>query len=196
MENIDIKMDYNDNRKLSYSISDGYCPITTIREDFLENGELKKDFRLCRWDDYGFTSYVDADYDEYMEMKEVSYTFEPGHPLYIPFFHLLKGDKELLIDDDETYQENMKYMIIYIDNDIITLKFVNNLEEDESIERFHVFIKNIGFDLRSKIDCNDLDTKERLFNFFNEVNKLFMEENHQITMEEYMLDKPKKLERK
>ena len=101
----------------------------------------------------------------------------------------MNGDKELIIDDDDTYEDMEKYMTISIDNDIITIKFINKLENDNSMERFSVFIKNIGFDLRSKIDCNDLDTKDRLYVFFSEVHKLFMEEFHQITIEEYLLNK-------
>ena len=53
------------------------------------------------------------------------------------------------------------------------------------MDKFHVFIKNIGPDPRSKIDLNYKDTKKRLSIFFNEVIDILTEEYHQITLEEY-----------
>ena len=189
MDNINKRIEVNDNRILDYSIHDGYVPIITIREGIIEENNVQKAFRLSRWDDYGFNGWVNTDFDEFKNMHEVSFEFDYEHPLYIPLLHLLNGDKELIIDDDDTYEDMEKYMTISIDNDIITIKFINKLENDNSMEGFSVFIKNIGFDLRSKIDCNDLDTKDRLYVFFSEVHKLFMEEFHQITIEEYLLNK-------
>ena len=54
-----------------------------------------------------------------------------------------------------------------------------------------IFIKNVGFDLRSKIDCFKLDTKERLYKFFEDARTTLLEDYHQITIDEYLLTRRK-----
>ena len=121
-----------------------------------------------------------------------TWTCDINHPLFFPLFHLLDHDNELLIDDDDTREDNIKYMLIYKSEDKIYIDFVNNLKDEahiNSVEKFHVFIKNITFDGRSKIDKDNKDTKKRLFTFFNEVNPLLTNDYHQISIEEYILTK-------
>ena len=122
-------------------------------------------------------------------VKKESYVFENSNPLYIPLFHLLKGEEELIIDDDETDEINKKYMRIYLAEDSsIKIDFINDLEKDDLLDKFSVFVKNIGSDYRSKVDYCNMDTKERLFFFFEEVYDLFEEEYHQVTIEENLAD--------
>ncbi|MCI8778594.1 MAG: hypothetical protein HFI87_05540 [Bacilli bacterium] len=81
-------------------------------------------------------------------------------------------------------------MRFYKTDDIIILEFINKLDNyNDSIKhnKFNVFIKNIGLDCRSKIDCQNKDTKKRLWNFFEESIQNITEEYHQITIEEYDL---------
>ena len=178
-----IKLD--DYKSLSYSINSGYVQIHTITAlDTKDNAYIIK---LSRWDDYTFTSWYDVSFEEYEKLNKQTHKFEKEHPLYIPLLHLLNGEDELIIDDDETSEMNKKYMRIYYDKEDINIDFINNLEEDTSLEKFNVFIKNIGFDLRSKIDCLEKDTKERLFFFFKEVYARMLEEEHQIMIEEYLI---------
>ena len=81
-------------------------------------------------------------------------------------------------------------MRIYFCDGIIKIEFINNLEDEHQVfERFSIFIKNIFFDLRSKIDVDGKDIKERLYFFFEEVYSLFDEEYHQMSIEEYLLKK-------
>lgn len=186
IESKEIKI--SDNRILNYTVTQGYVMFTSIKEVFLSEGHVEKSYDLGRWDDYGFKGYIHtSNYEEELSIKKLSFDFDKEHILYIPFLHLLKGEDELIIDDDNTYEENKKYMRIYKDKEKIYLDFINELDKDESFERFHIFIKNIGMDIRSKIDANDKDTKERLFFFYQEVSELFFEEYHQITTEEYLL---------
>lgn len=177
------KIKISDNRILSYNIHDGYVVMNSIREDFLKNGLFEKCYTLSRWDDYEFNASSNCN-----EYRKLSYEFDLEHPLYFPFLHLLNNDSELIIDDDNTYELEKKYMRLYKENYNIILEFRNKLEDNkESIKynNFSVFIKNIGPDCRSKIDCQYKDTKERLWRFFEESIQNITEEYHQITIEEY-----------
>ena len=178
----------NDDRILKFYISDGYAqPMYTIMEGFIENDEIKKTYNLSQWDDYGFTAWIN-NIDK--DIKTISYEFDINHPLYIPLIHLLNYDEELIIDDDDTNELNKKCMRIYNKKDKILVDFINKLEDNNyysTSEKFHVFIKNIVTDGRSKIDCQYKDTKERLFIFFKEVYDIFTKDHQQISIEEYLL---------
>ena len=151
----------------------------------MRNGKI---IDFCRWDDYSFKSWYDINYEEYIVLNSELHTFEKSHPLYLPLLHLLNGEKELIIDDDEISEVNKKYMRIYTNKDKINIDFINKLENNHALDKFSIFIKNISFDLRSKIDCLEKDTKERLYFFFQEVYEKIIEENHQISIEEYLIN--------
>lgn len=175
----------SDNRILNYNTVDGYVMMHSIREDFLKNGKLEKNYTLSKWDDYGFRGYSAFD-----NPIKLSYEFDVEHPLYFAFLHLLDNASELIIDDDHTCELEKKYMRLYKNDDIIILEFINKLDNyNDPIKhnKFNVFIKNIGLDCRSKIDCQNKDTKKRLWDFFEESIQNITEEYHQITMEEYDL---------
>ena len=174
----------NDDKDVSYNITGNLIPLHIIRT----NASGPKSIKFCRWDDYSFESWYGIDYEKYKSLKNEFHTFEKDHLLYIPLLHLLNGEEELIIDDDETRELNKKYMKIFFSSDYIGIDFIYNFDEDPVIsDKFSVFVKNIGFDLRSKIDCVEKDTKERLYFFFGEVFNLFDEEYHQMTIEEYLL---------
>ena len=178
----------NDDRILKYNISDGFAKDEyTIMEGFIKDDEIEKTYYLRQWDDYGFTAWIN-DIDK--DIKNITYEFDMNHPLYIQLIHLLNYDEELIIDDDDTSELNKKCMRIYKKEDKIIIDFINLLEEDNyysSSEKFHVFIKNIATDGRSKIDCQYKDTKERLFTFFDEVYDIFTNDHQQISIEEYLV---------
>ena len=175
----------SDNRLIRYiEDNNGYMHTYTINEGFLESNDLNKSYSLSMYDDYCFSAFTLDN-----TINRISFSFDIDHPLYIPLLHLLNGDKEVIIDDDNTNELNKKYLKVYIENNIIYLDFVNELHNDEYLEMFNVFVKNITYDLRSKIDSYGLDTKDRLNIFFREAIKRINEEYHQITIEEYMLKK-------
>ncbi len=185
MGDLEKRFQINDNRILIYSISNGsMVPTYTIREGFLENGEVVKTYTLSRWDDYGFNGWIDNDED----IQKLSFEFDLNHPLYLPLFHLLNYDDELLIDDDDSVEDNKKYMLIHKGNDKIYVDFINELDNDNfDINKFRVFIKNIVFDGRSKIDQEQKDTKTRLNAFFNEAHNVLSNDYHQVSFEEWLL---------
>jgi hypothetical protein len=182
--NKEIKID--NKNIIKYEIIPGYVPLHIITYVNLENGI--KTITLSRWDDYSFVSYQQMKFEDYDGLKREKHIINKSNPLYIPLLHLLNGEEELIIDDDDTSEINKKYMKVYTEDDNINVEFINELGNSFDIEKFNVFIKNIFFDLRSKIDSFRKDTKERLYFFFDEVLELFMEENHQISIEEYLLD--------
>ncbi len=187
MKDLEKRIQINDNRVILYNISKGYSKHTyTITEGLMENGEVKKTYSLSQWDDYGLNGWTDNDEN----VNKVSFEFDMDHPLFLPLLHLLNYDDELTIDDDDSVENNKKYMSIYRKDNKIYMDFVDNLKDDNQInfgERFHVFIKNILPDGRSKIDRDHKDTKKRLIVFFNEAHEVLVKKCHQISIEECML---------
>lgn len=184
MEYLEKRIKINENRILIYRISYGYVkPTFTISEGFIENDELVKTYDLCQWDDYGFNCWINND----NEVKKISFEFDMDHPLYFPLFHLLNYDDELLIDDDDTREDNKNYMLVHREKDKVYIDFIDELPNNNHMERFYVFIKNIFYDGRSKIDQNQKDTKERLANFFNEAHSILTRDYRQISIEEWFL---------
>ena len=87
-------------------------------------------------------------------------------------------------------------MNISKNNTNITLRFINLLDNEYSINKFYIFIKNIVPDGISRIDSLYKDTKERLCLFFEEAYRLIEEESHQITFEEYLLERENSLSKR
>ena len=106
MEEFNKEIKVNENEIIRYSINRGYVPISTVT--VINLNEPCKVVKLSRWDDYGFNSHQSVSFKETMKMKKQLYTFDKDNPLYIPLTHLLKGEKELIIDDDDTYELNEK----------------------------------------------------------------------------------------
>lgn len=185
MEQLEKRIKIDNNRILIYNISEGYAkPTYNITEGFLENDDVIKTYSLSQWDDYGLNGWISNEKD----VNRISFEFNMDHPLYFPLFHLLNYDDELLIDDDDIREDNKKYMLVYRKEDKIYMDFIDKLEDSiHMTDRFHVFIKNIGPDGRSKIDQDQKDTKKRLFIFFNEAHNMLTANYHQISIEEYLL---------
>ena len=185
MKQLEKRMQIDDNRILIFNVSEGYAkPTITMMEGFLKNGDLIKTYSLSQWDDYGLNGWVNNDED----LDKISFEFDKSHPLFLPLFHLLDYDDELLIDDDDSQEDNKKYLLVHRKEDKIYMDFIDELGYSfYTGERFHVFIKNILFDGRSKIDRDQKDTKERLLTFFNEAYDEIMGKYHQIDFEEYLL---------
>lgn len=171
----------DENRILKYTVTTGYVkPTYYIIEGFLENGELKKTYSLSQTDDYHFTGWLDDD----KGINALSFEFDKNHPLYFPLLNLLNNDNELIIDDDDTREYNLNYLSINKRNDKIYINFIDNKNDDYSIDKFKVFIKNILTDGRSKIDQQYKDTKIRLNDFFRQANQDLSRSFHQLSMEE------------
>lgn len=183
MKEVEKRIKISENRVLIYNVLEGFTkPTYVISEGFIENDEIIKSYDLNQWDDYGLNAWTD---DEYV--NKILFEFDTNHPLYMPLFHLLNYDKELLIDDDGTIEDNKRYILITREGNKIYMNFTDNTNCMYDGERFRIFIKNICFDGRSKIDRYNKDTKKRLLLFFNESNKILNNMIYQISIEECML---------
>ena len=77
-----------------------------------------------------------------------------------------------------------KYLVIKRELNCIKIIFYNKTKTRINHDKFGVFIKNIGSDPRSKIE--DFNKKLRIVRFFRDLEKRLLEENHQITYDEYI----------
>lgn len=159
----------------------GYCCDTiSIDNGYLKKGELIKSLGLYIWDDICFKAY-----SKNRNINYIDFDIDINNPIYFCVKHLLGEDNELIIDDDDTYGRLNKYLVIKKVDDIYKFIFINNLEKnDYELEKFRVFIKNIGPDCRSKII--DFSIKKRIVYFFRELENILLEDYHQITFEEYL----------
>ncbi len=181
MEDINKRIEINNKRVLNYRVSkDGYRRIYTISEGFFENNDIDKTYSFTCGDDFCLNGWSEDESE-----NELSFEFDIEHPLYLPLIHLLNGNEKLIIDDDDTNEEYACYLVIQRDHKKILMKFIDN--KKDSFDKFHVFIKNIVYDLRSKIDQNNQDTKCRLLRFFDEVHGLLKNDYYQVSMEEHLL---------
>lgn len=155
---------------------ENYSISTSFRYFVLdENGKLLKNFDFNMWDDFSFAANKrDLNLDE--DLKEIDFAVEKENPMYIPIKKFLNGEESFILDDDDTYEINQKTMQILDSKGSIKIIFRNekekqNEEEYEPIfDKFRIFIKNITFDGRSKLDQNSGDnTKERLINLFKDL---------------------------
>ena len=184
MEEVYKEIKLCDGNEMRLQISDAYCGRSIrLEKDYIVDDRLINGFTLCQWDDYAFDVFIDnADFSK----ERVKFIIDFNDPLFFCFHRLLFGLQELVIDSDE-YEENMRMLFIRKNEENnIELEFKSTYPK-EVLEKYMVFIKNIGFDLRSKIDCFGLDTKKRLFEFFEDIVNTLLEEYHQISIDEYVL---------
>ena len=163
------KIELDSNRILMYTTRKEYPFNIQIHEGILDNdNNILKDYIFLMRDDYCFGGYTSSN-----NVNKIDFEFEDNHPLYLPLLNLLNNKQELIIDDDDTLSNNTKYMRIYNDG-IIKVEFVNNSLKKYGqfdYDKFNIFVKNIQYDLRSKIDTKGESTKYLLFKFFKEVNE-------------------------
>ena len=114
------KIKIDDNHFLVFDANDDFVYTMTISGYYLENNKLEKAFYLSMWDDFSFNAYVNN-----YNISEITFTFNKNHPLYNPLKKILNTDNNLLIDDDLTLKDKMKYLNISMSNNAILLSFVN-----------------------------------------------------------------------
>lgn len=175
-----IKLENNDIIIFNIDSSFIHCDTFTISKCYFKNGGLEKTISFCMWDDFAFSAWCSEDED----LKQLDFCFEEFDSLYSHLEKLLGSDDELIIDDDDTCEELKKIMRIYKVDNKINISFENNLKKLDIIEKFHIFIKNILNDYRSKKDCNGENTKIRLINFFRRIQNEFFDTNLKMISEE------------
>ncbi len=184
---IEKRVQIDDNRILFYNVSKAYAGYSyRINEGYIEDGYVTKTCVLSQWDDYGLNGWLANDEG----VDRVSFEYDINHPLYMPLFHLLNYDEELIIDDDDSAKDYERYLVVKRKDNKMIIEFVDASDRSNPMifsDKFHVFIKNIVFDGRSKIDQDGKDTKLRLLEFFKEAHEAIMNDCHQIGIEEYLL---------
>ena len=166
--------------KITIDISKGYCTdVINIYKYYEKNEKLEKVIRLSIWDDMSFQGYT---YNQ--EEQELEFSFDKNDSIYFCLNRLLTNEKQIIIDDDDTYERMQKYMIIKKEQTAIKIIFVNTKKDDKNYDKHRVFIKNIAPDSRSKIE--DFSIKLRLVNFFKDCKQTLLEKEHQIKFDEYL----------
>jgi len=186
MEDFNKTIIVNNNRIIKFYISevysikyDDYIPKYIIEEYFIEKEEMYKSYRLSFDDKVTFTGWINAGLKEKESIKTLSFEFDSKHPLYSPLIHLLKRDKSLVINDDDTSKIRTKYMKISKNEEKISIDFKNNKKNDNTQDKFQITFKSITPNKKKYID-----TKERLRILFKElINQMY-----QISIEEYLLN--------
>lgn len=175
-----IKKYQINNNIIILNISDGYCSKhINIQKGFLNGKNLEKKVSMSIWDDMSFSAYSPED-----DINEIVCEIEKDDLIYFALNRMLGVDDSLIIDDDGTSEELIKYVEFKKDKDKILIIFHD--EEDSKgtySERFNVFIKNVGPDPRSKIE--DFNIKYRLHKFFQEAQEILLNEYHQYSLDEY-----------
>lgn len=166
---------------LKYSeIYNGFIPFFTIQyAKFNEEKEIEKSLKFSMWDDFQFEAFP-KDIEE-LEAETIDFEIEKNNPLYAILKRFLNNNKEFILDDDNTWGINNKIMKISDckNNESIKVEFINNgegQEEQWELDRYKIFIKNIIFDGRSKLDTSPRgsnNVKERLRNLFKDIRATF-----------------------
>lgn len=110
------------------------------------------------------------------DVNEIDFEILENDIIYPILINFLKGDETLVINSDDT--RKTKYITFIKQASGILIKIVNNIPCSNITNKFNIFIKDIyEFDLRSKIDLDSQDFKNRFLKLFDDIQKLFEEYN-------------------
>lgn len=188
------EIELQDKNKIIINISPGYCTnVVNINKGYFKDNKLIKGISFSIWDDISIRAWTFED-----NIDKLEFIFDINDPIYFSLNRLLLGEYKFIIDDDDTCSLMNKYLVIKKELDTIKITFFNLLKDKRRHELFGVFIKNIGPDPRSKVD--DFNKKIRLVRFFRDLERILIEENHQISYDEYLetirIDENKKVLKK
>lgn len=145
---------------------------TDLRISWLyDDGQIEKYLCFHKSSDYSFWG---GQVDNY-EKQQIEFTLGPDNLICAPLKNFLNGKKQINIDDDDTCEYNKRFMEIKDESKQLVVNILDNREETDKLDiyKLNVFIKNVLYDGRSKIDRYGLDTKDRLAQLFYEINKEF-----------------------
>lgn len=160
------------NRKYILSIENEYgIPSVSIEVAEFSSNDIIRTIEFIKSSDYTFRVYLFND-SESMQQK---FVISKNDVLYNPFYKFLGKDLRLIIDDDYTRKCDEQILTISRDDENIYLLFNCNKNSNKlTYERFEIFVKNILYDGRSKIDQQGLDTKDRLPKLFSDMSKAIL----------------------
>lgn len=140
--------------------------LISITKYFLNNNELEKTLLIQFYEDFFIDAYVVN--EEQAANNCITFEIKEGEPLYLPLSKFLGNNPRIIIDDDLTRPETMKFAQIYRNNSsnssnssiFITIK--NKLKNSTVIDKYNICVNNMMYDGDSKIDKYNYDTKVRI----------------------------------
>ena len=185
---IEKRIDTKNGKIIYQKLPNGYITFFKITYiNFNKENNPEKRLQFSMWDDFQFEG-APREYN-LLDLEKIHFDIEKENILYEPIKIFLGEDKEFILDDDATWGINNKIMKISEHKDNIKIEFINNVEGQEEQtkgDRYKIFIKNIIFDGRSKLDDTpNNSTKERLRNLFLDLRNTIVgkEELEDIIME-------------
>jgi hypothetical protein len=161
------------------SVNNSTCHIVEIHKGYIQDKKEVKSISFLLWDNYRFSAHTNED-----NVNGLNFEFNSADPLYYALNRLLGNDAELTIDDDEEIELKKKYLNISRTYNGINIKFLNKKwQEDYYNSKYDVYVKKAS----SKANNNAI--KLRLLNFFIDAETILLDDNHQVTLDEYMEDK-------
>ena len=184
------KIDLDNGNVWSIAVESGYCTNTvSFSKGYISDGVVIKSIDFAIWDDMSFHGYINS----YRYPDILEFEFDYNDPIYFCLLELLNGKNQFLLDDDDSYCKWHKYMTIKKEESIIKIIFTNIKQGNFGHNKYGAFVKNIGPDGRSKIE--NFEIKKQLVSFFRNCANNLLEENHQISFEEYLeIERIKKIE--
>lgn len=119
-----------------------------------------------------FAIYGDALEDTPLQNGELEIIIDKNNLIYEPLQRFLGNDESITIEDDMTPRKHGKKVIFERNEDnniLIIFKYL----ELETLNAYGINIKNILFDLRSKLDQDGTDIKSRLHTLFSDFYNVF-----------------------
>lgn len=163
----------NTTREINYTDQDTNPNMKFIQETIKTTNSVKS-FMI-----FGDESYNIYGYTSNKKSKGLSFSFDSAHPLYLPFLELLDDKDEIIINDAYTIDNDLLYLKIYKEDDVIYLKFINNLKYIDYQDRFNIYVMN------NKLIVNSISDKLAIF--FNNVFDTMVSNNQQITINDYLI---------
>lgn len=175
-------------RKIRYfDNEDELSPNKQITESFSIDGLECAHYSLIKGETFTFSARLELDLEVEENKNSLIFEIDVDHPLYFPFLHLLNDEKEFVIKAKK--DEDMKYLSIKNEEDLIILNFVDKTKNERLSNKFVINCDN-EFDYNlDKDTIKQNDYLNRLNYFFTEAGNTLMEDYHQISFEEYSLKK-------
>lgn len=156
-----------------------------ITETFVADGLECANYSFVQGDKVLISASLDIDLESEENKNKLIFEIDINHPLYFAFLHLLNGRDELIINDENKENRDLKYLSIKNEDDLITLNFIDKIKNENLRDRFTIRYDNKK-DYKGNIYLvGKNDIKTRIDEFFEEATILLFEEAHQISFEEY-----------
>lgn len=179
----EVKLNYE--RKINLNVDEDSSK-KQISEIFRADGIDCANYKFIQGERNVFSATLDIDLESEENKNILIFDININHPLYFAFLHLLNGQEELIIEDEDKKNKDLKYLSIKNEDDLITLNFVDKNKNERLNDRFIISYDNTNSKSLYVLKKNDY--KERVNMFFEEATALLLEDSHQINFEEYDIE--------